>query len=117
MQNYTVKTIDAWGRGDMFSVTFVEASGEPVDFKCPGAVPKPGEVIMGKIEQYEARSGMTRNRFVTETAQKEEDHRQMEINTSWAISNALQIVTDYEKDQIKAAAEMLLEIKKELLNG
>lgn len=115
MNEYTVKSIKAWGQGDMYSVTFEEHNNEPCDMKQIGAAPRVGDTVKGKIEDYVTASGSTRIRFVTAESMKQDELRQLEINTSWAITNALQICTDNTKENIKQHAQMLLDIKKELM--
>ena len=115
MKQYTVKSIKGWGQGDMYSVTFEEANSEPVDLKLVGAAPQVGDVLTGRIEDYTTASGSARLKFVTQESITQEQQRQREISASWAIGLATQIAPDYEPQTIKATAEMILEIKKELL--
>lgn len=116
MKLYTIKSVKKWGQDNIYSVTFEEANGEPTDFFDPPVEPRVGDKVPGNIEEYTTSTGSVRRKFVTQEAVKQEDRRQLEINTSWAIGLATQISPSYEPITIKETAKMLLDIKKELLS-
>lgn len=111
--SYKVRDFRLWkGTEDMGTLS-LEGVGEPVDYRYT-SIPIVGTTLVGVVQPYLSTSGATRYRFVTKEAKAVEDDKQLDISIAWAIGLAVQTSPSYDKDDIKAHADMLLQIKKEL---